>query len=48
MKFFTKYSFFANTISIAVVVVSIMYISYKALEGGISSDSKDKDKSRVE
>ncbi|MED7788440.1 LPS export ABC transporter periplasmic protein LptC [Francisella sp. 19X1-34] len=48
MKFFTKYSFFANTVSIFVVVVSILYISYKALEGGISPSAKKKIKSRVE
>ncbi|ASG68017.1 LPS export ABC transporter periplasmic protein LptC [Francisella halioticida] len=48
MKFFTKYSLFANTFSIAVVVVSIMYISYKALQGGISPNLKHKDKSKVE
>ncbi|WP_150468231.1 LPS export ABC transporter periplasmic protein LptC [Francisella sp. SYW-9] len=48
MKFFTKYSFLANTISIVVVVASIMYISYKALEGGISPNAKEKIKSRIE
>ncbi|QIW10251.1 LPS export ABC transporter periplasmic protein LptC [Francisella sp. LA112445] len=48
MRFFTKYSFFANTVSIVVVVVSILYISYKALEGGIRPDAKEKIKSRVE
>lgn len=48
MKFFTKYSFFANTVSIAVVVASILYISYKALEGGMTPDAKKKVKSRVE
>ncbi|MED7819575.1 MULTISPECIES: LPS export ABC transporter periplasmic protein LptC [unclassified Francisella] len=48
MKFFTKYSFFANTVSIVVVVVSILYISYKALEGGVSPNQEHKDKARVE
>ncbi|MDE5018575.1 LPS export ABC transporter periplasmic protein LptC, partial [Francisella tularensis subsp. holarctica] len=34
MKFFTKYSLFANVISIIVIIVSILYIRYNDLDGG--------------
>ncbi|AIT08663.1 hypothetical protein LO80_00840 [Candidatus Francisella endociliophora] len=34
MRFFTKYSLFANIFSIVVIVIAILYISYKALQGG--------------
>ncbi|MDE4994653.1 LPS export ABC transporter periplasmic protein LptC, partial [Francisella tularensis subsp. holarctica] len=32
MKFFTKYSLFANLLSIIVIIFSFLYISYKALD----------------
>ncbi|OIN83794.1 LPS export ABC transporter periplasmic protein LptC [Francisella sp. TX07-6608] len=34
MKFFTKYSLFANVLSIIVIIFSMLYISYNALDGG--------------
>ncbi|MDE4965892.1 LPS export ABC transporter periplasmic protein LptC, partial [Francisella tularensis subsp. holarctica] len=34
MKFFTKYSLFANVLSIIVIIFSSLYISYNALDGG--------------
>ncbi|MDE5018517.1 LPS export ABC transporter periplasmic protein LptC, partial [Francisella tularensis subsp. holarctica] len=34
MKFFTKYSLFANVLSIIVIIFSILYIIYNALDGG--------------
>ena len=34
MKFFTKYSLFANLLSIIVIISSMLYISYNALDGG--------------
>lgn len=34
MKFFTKYSLFANVLSIIIIILSILYISYNALDGG--------------
>ena len=34
MKFFTKYSFLANTLSIIIVTGGVFYIGNKALEGG--------------
>ncbi|ORM39279.1 LPS export ABC transporter periplasmic protein LptC [Francisella endosymbiont of Ornithodoros moubata] len=34
MKFFTKYSLSANVISIIVIILSMLYISYNALDSG--------------
>lgn len=47
MKFFTKYSLFANVFSIIVIVLAIFYISYRALQGGGDPD-KFSPKDRVE
>ncbi|WP_432773760.1 LPS export ABC transporter periplasmic protein LptC [Francisella salimarina] len=33
MKFFTKYSLFANVLSIVIIILAMLYISYNALDG---------------
>lgn len=35
MKFFTKYSFLANAVSICIVIAGVLYIGIKAREGGV-------------
>lgn len=39
MKFFTKYSLFANVFSIFVIVIAILYIGYRSLQGGGNPNS---------
>lgn len=47
MKFFTKYSLFSNVVSIVIIIIAMLYISEKALEGGKPSKKASSDK-RVE
>ncbi|MEY8765540.1 MULTISPECIES: LPS export ABC transporter periplasmic protein LptC [Francisella] len=47
MKFFTKYSLFANVLSIVIIIVAMLYISYNALDGAKPLKSSQQ-KNRVE
>lgn len=47
MKFFTKYSLFANVLSIIIIIFAMLYISYNALDGAKPLKSKQQ-KNRVE
>ncbi|WP_150464613.1 LPS export ABC transporter periplasmic protein LptC [Francisella sp. XLW-1] len=47
MKFFTKYSLFANVLSIVIIILAMLYISYNALDGAKPLKSSQQ-KNRVE
>ncbi|MBK2095003.1 LPS export ABC transporter periplasmic protein LptC [Francisella philomiragia] len=47
MKFFTKYSLFANVLSIIIIIFAMLYISYNALDGAKPLKSNQQ-KNRVE
>lgn len=47
MKFFTKYSLFANVVSIVVIILAMLYIGHRALDGGVPID-KIPPKQRIE